>query len=120
MESESFEGHVIGTTPLGPVLRCEELDDELILLEGSGQVAVSRHCPHRGADLGEGRILGNAIKCPLHGCMFRLSDGKSPQCPAYVIRVYGSEPAPQAAPTTYVLIPSKGHSGADVAAQASA
>jgi nitrite reductase/ring-hydroxylating ferredoxin subunit len=33
----------------------------------SGQVAVLRaHCSHQGADLGHGRVVGEAIQCPYH------------------------------------------------------
>lgn len=32
--------------------------------------AVSATCPHRGADLGRGRVLGDSIECPFHGLRF--------------------------------------------------
>ena len=31
---------------------------------------ISRHCPHRGADLFFGRLEDNGIRCPFHGWHF--------------------------------------------------
>ena len=31
---------------------------------------ISRHCPHRGADLCFGRLEDNGIRCPFHGWHF--------------------------------------------------
>lgn len=32
--------------------------------------AVSAICPHRGADLGRGRVVGDSVECPFHGLRF--------------------------------------------------
>ena len=32
--------------------------------------AVSAVCPHRGADLGLGRVVGDSVECPFHGLRF--------------------------------------------------
>jgi nitrite reductase/ring-hydroxylating ferredoxin subunit len=32
--------------------------------------AVSAVCPHRGADLGRGRVIGDSVECPFHGLRF--------------------------------------------------
>jgi len=37
----------------------------------SGEVhAMTAVCPHRGADLGRGKVVGGALQCPLHGWRF--------------------------------------------------
>lgn len=35
--------------------------------------AVSAVCPHRGADLGRGRVVGDSVECPFHGLRFNGS-----------------------------------------------
>lgn len=43
-------------------------------------VAMERWCPHKEADLLEGTVRGSALKCPLHGYMFSLKNGKGMNC----------------------------------------
>jgi nitrite reductase/ring-hydroxylating ferredoxin subunit len=43
-------------------------------------VAMERWCPHQEADLLEGAVVGSALKCPLHGYMFSLKNGKGLNC----------------------------------------
>lgn len=43
--------------------------------------AVSAVCPHRGIDLGQGRVIGNAIQCPFHGLEF-AGDGRCVRIPS--------------------------------------
>lgn len=78
--------------PLGLVLHGTVVGEDVILLEddrwGSG-LFISRWCPHRQADLGEGMITDQGyIKCPMHGCTFSLEDGAGINCRAYSIAVY--------------------------------
>jgi len=42
---------------------------------------VVDQCPHRGAALSKGRVVGNCIKCPFHGLEFD-KDGKCTLVPA--------------------------------------
>ena len=64
-----------------------EGEDLIILRHGDRYVAMDRWCPHLGGDLAEGRILGRAVKCPLHGFMFSVDGGRGLNCP-YKVRVH--------------------------------
>lgn len=50
---------------------------EIVLLESDGQLrAIDRLCPHEDGDLGEGLMVGAHLKCPEHGWIFDLSNGR--------------------------------------------
>jgi len=42
-----------------------------------GYVAVRDRCPHMGASLSEGRLLGEAVECAWHRWRFDTETGKS-------------------------------------------
>lgn len=50
--------------------------------------AVQRDCPHGDADLSLGLILGDKVKCPQHGFMFRLKDGKGISMPGLDLKTF--------------------------------
>ncbi|HEV3258916.1 MAG TPA: non-heme iron oxygenase ferredoxin subunit [Gemmataceae bacterium] len=59
--------------------------------------AIDDTCPHRGAPLSEGTVLGNEVTCPWHGARFDLTTGSN-LCPparngvtAYTVQVVGDE-----------------------------
>ncbi|GAA3580612.1 Rieske 2Fe-2S domain-containing protein [Kribbella ginsengisoli] len=69
-----------------PVARCGDLDrpqaatllgENLVVYRTAAGKAVvqARRCPHRGADLSDGKVIGDAIACPYHGWQFDASDG---------------------------------------------
>lgn len=62
--------------------------DLIIVRHGDRYVATDRWCPHQGGDLAEGRLLGKAIKCPLHGFMFSLETGRGVNCSGFEVKVY--------------------------------
>ncbi|MGC8609250.1 MAG: Rieske 2Fe-2S domain-containing protein, partial [Thermoplasmata archaeon] len=43
--------------------------------------AIEARCPHRGANLGLGRIIGDCLQCPYHGFLFD-GDGKAVLIPS--------------------------------------
>jgi nitrite reductase/ring-hydroxylating ferredoxin subunit len=51
-------------------------EDVVVLQTGGGLRAIQRWCPHQEADLMDGRIMGDMIKCPMHGFIYRLADGR--------------------------------------------
>ena len=60
---------LVSPRPLLPVT----IDDRLYILfqDDEGELGlISRHCPHRGADLCFGRLEDNGIRCPFHGWHF--------------------------------------------------
>ncbi|HEV7715167.1 MAG TPA: Rieske 2Fe-2S domain-containing protein [Steroidobacteraceae bacterium] len=52
----------------GAVIGREFLDGRVIIFRGENDVArvTSAYCPHLGADLAVGRVIGNSIQCAFH------------------------------------------------------
>ncbi len=49
----------------------------VVLIRRGGRVyALGDSCAHLGGPLSEGRLEGNAIRCPWHGSLFALEDGR--------------------------------------------
>jgi nitrite reductase/ring-hydroxylating ferredoxin subunit len=42
---------------------------------GGTVVAIDDTCPHRGASLSEGQVIGMEVTCPWHGARFDLNTG---------------------------------------------
>jgi ferredoxin-NADP reductase len=59
--------------------------------------AVDDTCPHRGASLAEGDLIGRELTCPLHGAIFDVTNGDvlegpaGEKLPCYRVRVSGSD-----------------------------
>lgn len=79
----------LGETPLGELAAVQANGRELVLVrQGNRIVAMDRWCPHREGDLAAGKLMGKALKCPLHGFMFSLDSGRGMNCPGLNVRVY--------------------------------
>ncbi|HZT82202.1 MAG TPA: non-heme iron oxygenase ferredoxin subunit [Gemmataceae bacterium] len=59
--------------------------------------AIDDTCPHRGAPLWEGELIGNEVTCPWHGARFDVTTGAH-LCPparsgvaSYKVQVVGDE-----------------------------
>lgn len=79
----------------GQVLRWSTGARELVLFRGrSGAVhALAAHCPHMGAHLGGGTVVGDSLRCPLHHWQFDGSGacpGKTAQRAFPVVERYGA------------------------------
>ena len=59
-----------------PITVQVDREDIIIFRVGERLRAIQRWCPHEEADLAAGRLMGDMIKCPNHGFIYRLSDGK--------------------------------------------
>ena len=66
----------------------------VVLVRREGAVrALAATCSHMGGPLAEGDLVGNCIRCPWHGSVFRLEDGsvvRGPACapqPSFETRV---------------------------------
>lgn len=59
----------------GEVRRLRRFGEELVVFRGEdGTLAVTdAHCPHLGADLGGGTVVGDTLRCPFHGFRFDAS-----------------------------------------------
>ena len=62
--------------------------DIIVFRYGGHYVAMDRWCPHQNGDLGQGRVLAKAIKCPLHGFMFSVETGLGTNCGGFNVRVH--------------------------------
>lgn len=50
--------------------------NEYCIAKINGEIfAIDNLCPHKGASLGLGEIVGDEIICPLHQWRFNLKDG---------------------------------------------
>ena len=58
-------------------------DTPVLLVRHAGQYhALAAHCPHYGAPLEKGRLVGNQLVCPWHHACFRVADGQLCEPPA--------------------------------------
>lgn len=49
---------------------------ELLLLQHAGHVVLLENiCPHAGYPLHQGQIIGDSLRCPMHGYLFDLHSG---------------------------------------------
>lgn len=53
-----------------------------VFRDGDGFFALDDTCSHAEASLSEGYLEDGCIECPLHGALFRLSDGAALSLPA--------------------------------------
>jgi phenylpropionate dioxygenase-like ring-hydroxylating dioxygenase large terminal subunit len=68
------------TTPI----KAQLLDVELVVFRDESGVArvASNQCPHRGAPLSMGTVVGDAIQCPYHGWQWNGESGRCQLIPA--------------------------------------
>jgi nitrite reductase/ring-hydroxylating ferredoxin subunit/uncharacterized membrane protein len=65
-------------------MKSVDLDGVAILIarRGGRLYALANTCVHRGGSLADGELVGDCVKCPLHGSVYRLADGSVEQGPA--------------------------------------
>lgn len=79
----------LGATDLDAPRAVEVEGVELVVLrQGDRYVAMDRWCPHSDGDLAKGRVLGKALKCPLHGFMYSVDTGRGVNCPGFAVTVH--------------------------------
>ncbi len=87
-------------------------DTDVLLLRREGQyLALAAHCPHYGAPLEKGRIVGDQLVCPWHHACFRVTDGHLCQPPA--LDALPSYPVRVADGRVWVTLPAKPAAAAD-------
>lgn len=63
--------------PEGAARRAVARDVAVVLVRRDGRVyALAESCAHLGGPLSEGRLEGDAIRCPWHGSRFALENGR--------------------------------------------
>ena len=67
-----------------------------IFLTAGDYFAIDDSCPHNGAPLCDGSVVGREVICSWHGWRFNLADGKRLDAPrgkvgTYPVRVVGNE-----------------------------
>jgi 3-phenylpropionate/trans-cinnamate dioxygenase ferredoxin subunit len=83
--SENSYQRVASTTqiPRGKTLVVTVEDSEVLICHTTeGYFAVDNLCSHADASLGEGKLKGQRIICPLHGAAFDVRDGSALSKPA--------------------------------------
>jgi nitrite reductase/ring-hydroxylating ferredoxin subunit len=73
--------------PEGKPVRVKAGDAQVLVYAKGEQVwAIGNRCTHQGAQLHQGRVSGPeaqpVVTCPIHGSMFRLTDGRVMRGPA--------------------------------------
>ena len=77
--------------PAGAIRAVEVDGQSLVMVRvGDSYFALDRSCPHQEGDLAAGRVLGKALKCPLHGYMFSLENGRGLNCRGYNARLHAA------------------------------
>lgn len=71
--------------PLGVEAGGEEI---LIFRVGAKLCGIQRICPHQEADLEGGKVMGEMLKCPHHGYIFRFDTGRCLNFPGVNAEVY--------------------------------
>ncbi len=77
-------GVALAAIPDTGVLAGRVGDEAVLLVKVDGVVhAVSGHCTHYGAPLGDGLRVGDEIRCPWHHACFSLRTGQALKAPAF-------------------------------------
>lgn len=65
-------------------MRAVDVDGVAVLIarRGGRVYALADTCVHRRGSLADGELVGDCVKCPLHGSTYRLADGSVEQGPA--------------------------------------
>src|SRR5580704_6429302 len=67
----------------GRMLRGRVDDADVVLTRVGGELfAVGAHCTHYHGPLGEGLVVGDTVRCPLHHACFSLRTGEPIRAPA--------------------------------------
>ncbi|MCX4796801.1 aromatic ring-hydroxylating dioxygenase subunit alpha [Streptomyces sp. NBC_01242] len=84
------------------------LGEQLVVFRDADGVArvTARRCPHRGADLSQGKVTGGSIGCPYHGWRFDGAEGGCTYVPSLPDQ---SKIPPKAAIRTYPAVERFGH-----------
>ena len=56
--------------------------DAVVFNVGGNFCATQALCPHRGGPLGQGKLDGSTVTCPLHGSQFNVCSGAVLRGPA--------------------------------------
>ncbi|MFC5258471.1 Rieske 2Fe-2S domain-containing protein [Streptomyces cinereospinus] len=76
-------GPVAGFPAGRPVRRAVDDVPVLVVRETGGTVhALAERCSHLAGPLSEGTVADGCVRCPWHGSVFRLSDGRNVRGPA--------------------------------------
>jgi nitrite reductase/ring-hydroxylating ferredoxin subunit len=75
---------VVGGVPDGGILAGGVGEDRVFVWRnGNSLKAYSANCPHLGAPLSEGIVVGATIRCPWHHACFDLATGEAIAAPAF-------------------------------------
>lgn len=76
---------VVATSPQvpeGKLVKVIAFGRDVLLVRYQGVVrALDDVCPHRGAPMHQGELVGDCVECPLHGWAFSVQSGHMPGAP---------------------------------------
>jgi NADPH-dependent 2,4-dienoyl-CoA reductase/sulfur reductase-like enzyme/nitrite reductase/ring-hydroxylating ferredoxin subunit len=76
-------GVPLATVPDGGTLLGHAHGEPVLLARRGGELfAVGAFCPHYGAPLGDGLLVGDTVRCPWHHACFSLRTGEALRAPA--------------------------------------
>ena len=78
------KGIPAGQIPDGGMMQGQAGGEDVVLARRGGEFfAVGASCTHYGGPLGEGLIVGDEVRCPLHHACFSLKTGEALRAPAF-------------------------------------
>lgn len=72
----------------------QERGEQLIVQYGENCYELPSHCPHKGAPLISGYLVGPFLRCPWHGATFDIRNGarlRGPACADLKVRKTAAE-----------------------------
>ena len=68
--------------PEGKLKKANANETPIVLVRREGRIfALAEKCSHLGGPLSEGKLEGNRVRCPWHGSLFSLEDGRAIEGP---------------------------------------
>jgi len=88
----------VDEVPEGGMKKVSASGNDLVIINAGGKFyAMGRICSHAGGPLDQGKLEGNAVKCPWHDSKFDVATGQvsggpaTEDQPVYEVRIEGND-----------------------------